>query len=587
MLKHLKVANLAVVENLEADFSLGLNVLTGETGAGKSVLIGALELALGARAEAGVVRDGAKEACIEAEFLFPLKSAKGSRGAREDATYSKLAAILEESGIISSEEDGGEEFRSLIIRRTIGAKGGVSRVWVNDCASTVATLRKIGREIADVHGPRANQAILEEKFQREALDSFGDIEKTAYSGAWAALSATREKIKILEEAENVEEEVDLLKYQSAEIEEAAITEEDDTLAERHAAQAHAGEIVEAANQVTELLGGDEGIEILASRIQSRLNSIERFFPEAENWKDEANNIAIASAELSRSIADAASRLDVDPDELERMDARLAVINRLKRKYLGSQIDFEDEAFSAKMQALLERKKARLEELSSRTERLALLRAEEEREIEAVRSEGEKLRRARQKAAKNLASLVTGNLKDLGFNQSKFDVETEKAEPSSSGCDRIVYMFEPNPGQSARSLADIASSGEIARVMLALKATLAEHDATPILVFDEIDANIGGETGRAVGAKMREVAAGRQVIAITHLPQSAIYASHHLVISKSVEGGKTRTKAVSAEGEDRLEEIKRMLGGGKAAYEHAKALLESAKAPKQKQKFSKR
>ena len=151
MLKHLKVANLAVVENLEADFSLGLNVLTGETGAGKSVLIGALELALGARAEAGVVRDGAKEACIEAEFLFPLKSAKGSRGAREYATYSKLAAILEESGIISSEEDGGEEFRSLIIRRTIGAKGGVSRVWVNDCASTVATLRKIGREIGRAH----------------------------------------------------------------------------------------------------------------------------------------------------------------------------------------------------------------------------------------------------------------------------------------------------------------------------------------------------------------------------------------------------------------------------------------------------
>jgi len=272
-------------------------------------------------------------------------------------------------------------------------------------------------------------------------------------------------------------------------------------------------------------------------------------------------------ELSRSVADAASSLDAGEEDLAELDARLTVVNRLKRKY-GPTV--------AEILAKLEAKRAKLERLEHRGERLAEVRAGIEKAEAELKLAAGKVSVFRRKAGEKLAQAVTGELHDLGFVKAKFFVALEPAEFEAHGADRVVYMFEPNPGESARPLAAIASSGEIARVMLALKSVLAAVDRTAVLVFDEIDANIGGEVGRIVGEKLRALAAHRQVIAITHLPQSAVYGKRHFTVAKAVSGGRTRTRISIVDGEDRVAEIARMLGGEKltsVVKRHAEELLQ--------------
>ena len=523
MLKRLTVSNFAIVERVEIEFGPALNVVTGETGAGKSVLIGALELVLGGRADSSVVRDGAKEAEVEADF------------------------------------DG------TVVRRTVTAEGR-SRAWIDDESVSVSELKELGRRLVDIHGPRANQNILAEEFQRSTLDRFGGVDLSRYSAAYCEWRGIADEIAELEKGASVEDEIDLLKFQVGELEEANITSDDDDIAERHAAAAHAAEIVEAANGITEALGGDEGAEAAIAKLGPVFASMARHFPAASEWASEAEEISVRINELSRSVADAASRIDADPDAFDELDRRLSTVNRMRRKY-GDPV------------AALEEKRARLAVLENRDERLRGLGLRLAAAEKAVRAEGALVTSRRRAAAAKLAKAVTKELRDLGFLQSKFGVELAAAEPSARGCDSVVYMFEPNPGEPARPLAAVASSGETARIMLALKTVLAAHDETATLVFDEIDANIGGEVGRAVGGKMRRVAESHQVIAITHLPQSAVCGDRHFVVAKGVSGGRTRTWISEVEGEDRVSEIARMLGGEKltsVTRKHAEELLENGK-----------
>ncbi|MCR5413796.1 MAG: DNA repair protein RecN [Kiritimatiellae bacterium] len=530
MLKRLSVSNLAVVEKAEAEFASGLNVLTGETGAGKSVLMRALELVLGARADASAVRDGAKEAEIEADF------------------------------------------GDCVIRRAISADGH-SRAWINDSAASATELRALGRTLVDVHGPRANQLLLEEGFQRKTLDSYGRCAVAEYGAAWAELGRIRAEIGSLEAVSPDGDMADLLAFQVSELEDASLSSEDEDLPARHAAASHAGEIVAAANGITEALGGDSGAADILVRLQPKFAAIARHMPEASGWAVEAEEITVRLQELSRTVADAAAKIDTNPVEFAEMDERLAVVNKLKRKYLKSGGTVAD------LIALAASKKERLSAIEGRDTKLAELRNLEKSALARVMSEGMKLASARRDAAARLAKAVTKELRDLGFLKAKFGVDVAAAEPSPSGCDCVTYLFEPNPGESARPLSAIASSGEIARVMLAVKGVLAAHDATGTLVFDEIDANIGGETGFAVGEKLRAVARHRQVIAITHLPQSAVFGDRHLVVVKRVSSGRTRTTISQVEGDAQTDEIARMLGGGKTAdavRRHAEELLSRAK-----------
>ena len=553
MLKKLTVSNLAVVEKVEAEFCPGLNVITGETGAGKSVLMGALELVLGGRADASVVRDGAKEAEVEADFEVETKGGGGER---------------------------------VTVRRTV-TREGRSRAWVNDESVTVAELREIGQKLVDIHGPTANQKLVEEEFQRESLDAYAGLRVAGcevvarYDSAFAELTDLKAQVSRLMSSAG-EDELDMLRFQVEELSSAELSEEDETLAERHAAAAHAEEIVENANAITEALGGDQSVAEILIRLQPRFRAIAKHLPEAEEWAAGAEDLTLKVQELSRTVADAASRLDAGEEGLDELDRRLTLVNKLLRKYHVSDV--------SGLKSSLAAKKAKLDALEHREERLAELEAKIAATATAVRAAGAELTKRRKAAAEKMSKAVTKELKDLGFLQAKFYVTLEPIEPEFHGMDRVIYMFEPNPGEQARPLAAIASSGEIARVMLAIKVVPGagcrvsgtskdeSSSATPsaTLVFDEIDANIGGEVGKVVGEKMRAVAKGHQVIAITHLPQSAVYGERHLVVAKSVSGGRTRTGISEVEGEDRVSEIARMLGGEKlttVVRKHAEELLQ--------------
>ena len=555
MLKRLTVSNLAVVEKAEAEFCPGLNVITGETGAGKSVLMGALDLVLGGRADASVVRDGAKEAEVEAVFELGWERRGG----------------------------GGET--CVTVRRTVTAQGR-ARAWIDDGSVTVAELKELGAQLVDIHGPTANQRLAEEDFQRKALDAFGGVDLAArgrkegaksYAELFAWLAELRTQISDLKSSGG-EDELDMLRFQVNELESAELTEDDETLSERHAAAAHAEEIVENANAVTEALGGDQSAAEILVALHPRFREMAKHLPAAEAWAAEAEDLTVRIQELSRTVADAASKLDVGEEDLEELDARLTLINRLLRKYekgIGNQ-----GSGVGGLLELLEAKKAKLDALEHCEERVAELEAKIAVADKAVRTAGAELTKKRRAAAEKLSKAVTAELKDLGFLQAKFFVALEPIEPEAHGMDRVVYMFEPNPGEAARPLAAIASSGEIARVMLALKTCTSQTSQTfqtsQTLVFDEIDANIGGEVGKIVGEKMRMVAKSHQVIAITHLPQSAVCGERHLVVSKAVAGGRTKTRISEVDGEDRVAEIARMLGGEKltsVVKRHAEELLQ--------------
>lgn len=552
MLTRLSVRNLAIVESADVEFGGGLTVITGETGAGKSVLMGALELVLGARADASTVRDGAKEARIEATFAVP----------------GVVDAFLDAAGLPPC-EDG-----VLLVRRAISATGG-GRVHVNDAATTVQTLRALGKLLVDVHGPNDHQSLLEEGFQRGVLDAHGRLDTSAYAAAWARLDDLRaQRADLQGDDADVAETCERLRYAVDELDAAQLTpEDDDELPARHAAAAHAAEILDCANAATAALSeADDSAAAALVGAGARVREMARFHEAAGAWGETIERLTVEVQELAQEIADSASRLDADPEALQALDDRLSLVQRLKRKYACPDV--------AALLALRDERARRLADLEGRGARLAALEDEIAAAEAAVRAAGAKLTAARTKAAARLARAVTKELHGLGFLRAGFDVSLAPHAPDATGCDAVDFQFAPNPGEAARPLREIASTGEIARVMLAVKTVVAEHDAIPVLVFDEIDSNIGGEVGRAVGEKLRAVARHHQVIAITHLPQSAVYGARHLAVAKAVSGGRTRSTIQPLEGEARVAEIARMLGGTSltsVVEQHARELLSRAQA----------
>ena len=538
MIGKLRVRNLAVVEEAEIEFGPGLNVVTGETGSGKSVLVGALGLVLGGRADASVVREGAKEAEVEAVF-------------------------------------GGDGGQEISIRRTVTSQGR-SRAWIDDESVAMSELKDRAAALVDMHGPQANRHLAEPRFQLDALDAFGGIEFPEYTKAYEKLVALRKEREELLSSGGADEE-DMLRFQVGELEAAGLSEEDESIAERHAAAAHAEEILRGAGEITEALGGDGGVSEILSALGPKFAAVAKHLPAASGWAAEAEEITVRVDELSRTIADAVCGLADGDDDLETLDKRLSELNRLKRKYLARA---GEEQTVARLMEIFAEKKARLDAIENRGAILAKLDNDIAAADAEVRKSGAALTKKRVAAAGRMAAAMTKELRGLGFAKARFSVSVERVEPDSTGMDSVVYMFGPNPGEAEHPLADIASSGELARVMLALKVVAsggASRKSGPAtLVFDEIDANIGGETGRIVGAKMREVASSHQVIAITHLPQSAVYGERHFVVSKDVAGGRTRTSVTEVSGDARVSEVARMLGGERltsVARKHAKELLE--------------
>lgn len=555
MLNFLKVRNLAIVENAEVVFNPGLNIITGETGSGKSVFIGALNLILGERADHGAVRSGEKELAVEASFTL------SSRGA--------IDALLEDAGLPPCEES------QLLVRRVVSASGS-GKCWINDSPSTVATLRRLGEHLVDMHGPYDHQSLLSPDYQLSLLDAFGNTGalKARYAAlfdARAALIAERGEL-LRDSGDDIADEIDRLSYIVDEIDKAALGEEDgEALVERHKEACNANAILEAGGALVGALTDGEGsvFDGLAS-VQQKLAELGRILPDANAWHEEAASAAIAVQELSRTVSDRMVKIDSDPDLLANLEARMELVQRLKRKY-GPSLD----DIAAKRAA----SKEKLDRLLSRGQRLGALDGEIAAADAKMRDAGKSLTDARAKAGKKLAAEITKELRPLGFNQSFFDVAVKSREPVSSGMDEVVFSFAPNPGEPPMPLREIASSGEIARVMLATKSVLAEHDSIPLLVFDEIDSNIGGEVGRAVGEKLRRLSASHQVVSITHLPQVAAFGDVHFSVSKHVEGQRTQAEIRELGDEARAGELARMLGGSditSVVLAHARELLRTCR-----------
>ena len=557
MLTSLRVKNLALVEDIAVEFGPGLNMITGETGAGKSILIGALGLLLGERADKSLIRSGAESCSAEAVFEFNDPE--------------PLQGVLEELGL-EPMDDG-----RLILRRVVRT-GGAAQVVVNDSPVTLQALKRIGERLVDMHGPYDHQSLLSTDAQRDMLDAFGHLHgpRAVYEQGYDQLRAIDQRVAGLRAAggEEVAEQIDILAYKVKELEEADLSEtEEEEIAGEHAVFGNAQRIVELANTVSNgLTEGEGAVSDTLAGVLRALDELGKLLPEAADWRDELEEASTRVRDVSAALATRVEQIDADPARLEWLDQRLTTYQKMKRKYGPTVRDALDQ---------LERTRERLTDLQSRDERLADLERERSVVLKELVKAGRALHSARTAIAGKLGDAITEELRALGFAQGRFGVDVTEGEPGPAGLDAIEFAFEPNVGEGMRPLRQIASSGEISRVMLATKAVLARHDRIPVLVFDEIDANIGGETGGSVGRKLADVAEHHQILCITHLPQVAMYGRAHYAVRKTVKEQRTRTDVVLLDEEQRVEEIARMLGGRtltELTLTHAREMLKNARIP---------
>ncbi|HEY1121974.1 MAG TPA: DNA repair protein RecN [Haloferula sp.] len=546
MLTLLKIRNLALVDELVWELGPGLVGVTGETGAGKSVIVGALKLVLGERADKSLIRTGEDTCTVEA--VFELRDA------------SEINAVLAEGGLEPC-EDG-----SLIVRRVIGLSA--NRQFVNDSPVTLNLLKRLGEHLVDLHGPHDHQSLLSTERQLSMLDAYAGCDGAldSYRSTWRAWRDKENELEDLRQAESAStQELDLLRHQVGEIDAAQLKpEEEDEIADRYRRASNSTRLVELSGAAAAALGADEG-GVLSHLVdvQRLVRDLEKLDPSIRERTQGLENAVMELQELERSLADYSEELDIDPAEAKRLEERVNLFETLKRKYGGD---------LAAVLAHRDRAAARLDAVENRGERLEQLAAEASRLREDTDKAGLALTAKRKKAAPKLSKEIAGQLKDLGFKQSSFEVQVlSNKEPAASGLEGIEFLFGPNPGEPLQPLRQIASSGEISRVMLAVKSALAEQDATPLMVFDEIDANVGGEIARAVGKKMAALGSRHQVVAITHFPQVAALAARHYVVEKEVAGGRTRSRLYPVGGEHRISELVRMLGGG---GEQARAMAAS-------------
>jgi len=552
MLSVLKIRNLALVEDVTWELAAGLVGVTGETGAGKSIIVGALKLILGERADRSLIRTGQDACTVEASFH--LKDPRA------------VDAVLEEAGLEPCQD--GE----LIVKRTISASGA-NKQFVNCSPVTIQVLKSLGEHLVDLHGPHDHQSLNSRERQLDMLDKFAGIEELRgkYEASWQSWRAAATELDELENSERASsQQIDMLKFQANEIASADLKAgEEEEIESKHRIAANGARLAELCGAITSRLSEGEGSVIDGLREISRsIHELEKIDPGTAKMFEGFKSAQIELTELESSVADYAEELEIDPAELARIESRIDTIQKLKRKYgrtIGEILEFLAET---------ERKLSRIE---NRGEEIAKLqKLVKEREADVLKL-GKQISKKRSDSAPKLAKEVAGHLTDLGFKQSVFAAQlAELAEPAKSGLEEVDFHFAPNPGEPSKPLRMTASSGEMSRVLLAVKSALAKQDAVPLLVFDEIDANVGGNIAEAVGRKMAALGATHQVIAITHFPQVASLAKSHFVVTKDIQGGHTKSQIAEVAGEERVEELARMLGGSaSSAREHAKSLLKGA------------
>ncbi len=550
MLESLHIQNYALIDDIELEFGPGFNVLTGETGAGKSIIVGALNLVLGARASAEGVRDGADRARVDAVF-------------RIGAPARDLAAALQESDIAL--EDG-----VLILSRVV-TPDGRSRAYAGGVPVPLAVLAAIGDELVDLHGQHEHQSLLKPARQLDLLDGFAGAQQAAGAVA-AAVSALRDVERDLAALEVDDRErarrVEFLQHEVREIETAGLHPgEEEESRERRDLLTNAERIFELSSRAYATLHErDEGAVVDALDAASgdveelaRINN--RFTSLAERLAEAREKIEDVAAELREFTTE----IEFDPQELEDINARLTLISALKRKY-GESI--------AAVLAYGERAREEVAAFEQRDERLAQLKRQRGALFEEGRRLAGELSEQRKKAARALDKQIAAALAELGMKGGRFETRFERGELCATGIDRVEFLLAANPGEPLKPLRHVASGGEISRVMLALKSVFAKADTIPTLIFDEIDAGVGGAVANKVAAKLAELAGSHQTICISHLPQIAAAAQTHFHVAKETQKKRTVTSVARIADEDRVRELARLLDGSVSAVsiEHARSLL---------------
>ena len=550
-LASLRIRNLALVEDLTWQPGAGLAAITGETGAGKSLLIGALQLLLGERADKSLIRTGADSCTVEAVF--------------EVAGAKELDVWLEEQGAEPCAD--GE----LLLKRTLSTTGS-GRQFLNGSACTLAALKALGDRLVDLHGPHDHQSLFSREAQTKVLDAYAGA--TEVAAAFAV--AHREQARLAGEVarlQGLEQDAtlrrDMLAHAAKEIAAAKLQPgEEEEVMSRLRAAGNSQRLIELGSQLQSALGadGEGGMRVALAEAVRAGRELARLDEAAGAILSSLEDVAGRVTDLENEVRHYAERIDADPATLRELEERADLLQSLKRKYGGTM----EEVMARGEQAAKD-----LEDIETRGERIAELQKEQVAMASKASKLAKSLSAARAKAAPSLTKAVTKELRELGFLRAEFGVQLELLDEARSlGADLAEFEFAPNPGESAKPLRAIASSGEISRVMLALKSVLAGQDGVPLLVFDEIDANVGGEVAVKVGQKMRELSKAHQVLCITHLPQVAAAAHRQFAVTKEFDGTRTTTAVGELSGAERVAELARMLGGqdSKSALAHARSLL---------------
>jgi DNA repair protein RecN (Recombination protein N) len=552
MLKLLRINNIALIRGLDVELGPGLTLLTGETGGGKSILVDAIGLLLGDRASPELIRSGEDRASVEA--VFEIRDA---------------AALLEERGLAA---DGDE----VVIRRELQANGK-GRATVNGSLVPVSLLRDLAARLAVIHGQHEPQGLLDPVAHLDILDHFAGADEGRPVGEFyrdlRAAEAALERLR--GDRREAERRREMLEFQANEIERAGLAPgEEEALRVEKARQANAGRLSNLSGEAYALLYDDEAAALSRlGQVFRRVEDLAAIDPSFRPFLEARSEVLAPLEDLALRLRDYHEQLEVSPGRLDEIEARLAVLERLKKKY-GSTVE--------EVLAFGERCRRELDALASPEEQERTLGARCERLAAAYLEKARELSRKRRAAARELQKRVQAELAQLAMEKTRFEVAFTPAEPSGDpaewterGLERAEFLLSPNPGEDLRPLARIASGGELSRIMLGLKSVVRSDVPGLTLVFDEVDAGIGGRVAEVVGRKLKAVAARQQVLCVTHLPQIAALADHHLAVRKTVDQGRTLTVVEPLSGDARAEEIARMLGGETitaTARQHAREML---------------
>ncbi|HSW16967.1 MAG TPA: DNA repair protein RecN [Ramlibacter sp.] len=543
-LRRIALHDFVIVRELDLDLASGFTVLTGETGAGKSILIDALQLALGARAEAAAVREGASRADITAEFDSPAG----------------LAAWLDDAGF-----DAGE---TLLLRRSVDAQGK-SRAWVNGSPATATQLREAGERLVDIHGQHAWQSLTRPDAVRGLLDGYAGISANKLAGLWQRWRAAQKTLADARDAQDsLQRERERLAWQITEVDKLApATDEWDELNASHTRLANAQALLDAAQQALDALEGDEGgANAQLSRAQAALESQERLEPEFVSLAQVLASSLAQAEDAAHSLHTYLRQTELEPERLAELDERMALWMSLARRYKRT---------PAELPALLASWKEELLRLDAAAD-LAALEAAERKEHDAYLAEARALSKSRVKAAPQLAQAITTAMQGLGMQGGRFEVALEKAaQPTQAGLEEVAFLVAGHTGSTPRPVGKVASGGELSRIALAIAVTTSQLGSAETLIFDEVDSGVGGAVAETVGRLMKQLGRDRQVLAVTHLPQVAACADHHLVVAKRADKQGTASSVGAVGGEQRVAEVARMLGGERLSgttLAHAKEML---------------